>query len=205
MNIPLGRRPFLKRVSAAAGMAACSAVGAPALLADPSPNSRIAFAVIGCGGRSAAHLPVAASERLVAVADPDEPRMASALAGLSGAAPAQQLGKVDVGKVQKFYDYRRMFDAIHKQIDAVFVVTADHHHAPASMMAIKLGKHVFCEKPLSHDVFEARALGEAARKHRVVTQMGNQGHAFESVRRLAEYLQAGAIGPVRETHSWQCR
>lgn len=96
-----------------------------------------------------------------------------------------------------------MFDRIHKQIDAVFVVTVDHHHALASMMAIKLGKHVYCEKPLTHDIAEARALAEAARKHKVVTQMGNQGHAFESLRRLCEYLQAGAIGTVRETHSWQ--
>ncbi len=92
---------------------------------------------------------------------------------------------------------------MHKQIDLVFVATPENTHAAASMMAIKLGKHVYCEKPLTHDIFEARALGLAARQHKVMTQMGNQGHAGEGIRVLREYLEAGAIGTIRETHTWQ--
>jgi hypothetical protein len=95
-----------------------------------------------------------------------------------------------------------MFDAVHRDIDAVFVATPDHHHAPASWRAIQLGKHVFCEKPLCHDLWQARALAKAASQHKVTTMMGNQGHCEEGYRRLCEYLWAGAIGDVVETHTW---
>ena len=105
-------------------------------------------------------------------------------------------------KVKTYYDYRKMFDEMHKQVDAVFIAIPDHSHACATMMAIKLGKHVYCEKPLTHDIYEARALGQAARQYKVMTQMGNQGHAGESIRVLREYLEAGAIGTVLETHTW---
>ena len=162
------------------------------LLANPSPNSRLAVAVIGCGGRGEASLMTAAEENLVAIADVDDARLAVAAAKVS------RLGV----RPKAFFDYRRMFDAVHKGIDAVFVATPDHHHAPASMMAMQLGKHVFCEKPLCHDIGQARALAAAARKNKVITQMGNQGHCAEGYRRLCEYLWAGAIGEVLETHSW---
>jgi hypothetical protein len=104
--------------------------------------------------------------------------------------------------IREFYDYRKMFDAIHKQIDAVFVAAPDHHHAVAAIMAMKLGKHVYCEKPLAHSVGEVRAMMETARKYKVMTQLGNQGHSKEGVRRLCEYIWAGAIGNVLETYSW---
>jgi hypothetical protein len=95
-----------------------------------------------------------------------------------------------------------MFDVMHKEIDVVLVATPDHHHAPASMRAIQLGKHVFCEKPLCHDIAEARALAKAAKRHKVTTMMGNQGHCADGYRTLCEYIWAGAIGDVLETHSW---
>ena len=76
-----------------------------------------------------------------------------------------------------FFDYRKMYDECHKYIDAVLIATPDHHHAPAAMRAIQAGKHVFVQKPLAHDLFEVRSLTEAARKHKVMTQMGNQGHS----------------------------
>ena len=96
-----------------------------------------------------------------------------------------------------------MFDEMGSKIDAVFVATPDHTHAVASLAAIRAGKHVYCEKPLTHDIYEARILGEEARKHRVMTQMGNQGHGGNGIRLLREYLEAGAIGTVTEVHSWQ--
>jgi hypothetical protein len=96
----------------------------------------------------------------------------------------------------KFFDYREMFDKMGDRIDAVFVATPDNLHAPASQMAIRRGKHVYCEKPLTHDIDEARQLTLAARDHHVATQMGNQGRAEEGWRLLAEYVWAGALGDI---------
>ncbi len=104
----------------------------------------------------------------------------------------------------KYKDYRQMCDK-EKNIDAVVVGTPDHNHAPVSMMAIKHGKHVYCEKPLTRTVYEARALAKAAREAKVATQMGNQGMAFEGNRLINEWLWDGAIGPVREVHVWSDR
>jgi predicted dehydrogenase len=124
--------------------------------------------------------------------DVDDSRIGKALrtASAAGAQP------------KTFYDYRQMFDRMHKEIDAVFVATPDHHHVPASLRALGLGKHVFCEKPLCHDIGQARALAKAAQKHKVTTMMGNQGHCEIGYRQLCEYIWAGAIGDVLETHSW---
>ena len=95
-----------------------------------------------------------------------------------------------------------MFDKLHKQIDAVFVATPNHHHALPSMIAMQLGKGVYCEKPLCHDMAEARKLREMSHKYKVATQMGNQGHCDEGYRRLCEYVWAGVIGKITETHCW---
>ena len=96
---------------------------------------------------------------------------------------------------KEYTDFRKMFDQLGGKIDAVFVATPDHTHAVASLAAIRAGKHVYCEKPLTHDIYEARILGEEARKHRVMTQMGNQGHGGNGIRLLREYLEAGASAP----------
>src|SRR6266852_5020299 len=103
-----------------------------------------------------------------------------------------------------YRDYRKMLEEI-KEIDAVIVATPDHHHAPASIMAMKLGKHVYCQKPLTHSVYEARMMREVAAKYKVATQMGNQGSAEDGLRRAVEVIQAGAIGLVREVHVWSNR
>jgi predicted dehydrogenase len=92
-----------------------------------------------------------------------------------------------------------------REIDAVVVATPDHTHAVISMMAMKMGKHVYCQKPLTHSVYEARMLTEAARKYKVATQMGNQGHSGEGVRLICEWIWDGAIGPVRDVHAWTNR
>ena len=107
-------------------------------------------------------------------------------------------------KAQQFTDYRQMLDQM-KEIDGVVVATPDHHHAFAAMEAIKRGKHVYCEKPLTHSVWEARRLAQAAREAKVATQMGNQGQASEETRRLCEFVWADAIGKVHEAHIWTDR
>ena len=104
-----------------------------------------------------------------------------------------------------FDDYRDLLDAMGKEIDAVTVSTPDHNHALASLLAIRMGKHVYCQKPLTHTVFEARVLKEAAKQHGVCTQMGNQGSAENGLRRAVELVQGGIIGPVREAHVWTNR
>jgi hypothetical protein len=103
-----------------------------------------------------------------------------------------------------YSDYRKMLDK-EKTLDAVSVTIPDHQHGPAAMMAMAAGKHVYCEKPLTHSVWEARQLTLAARKYGVITQMGNQGHSGEGNRRLCEMIAAGEIGPVREVHCWTDR
>jgi predicted dehydrogenase len=108
-------------------------------------------------------------------------------------------------RAARFVDYRKMLDKMHKQIDAVVVATPDHNHAPASMLALKHGKHCYTEKPLTHSVHEARALAAEAARQKVTTQMGNQGHAGEGYRLLCEWIWDGAIGAVREAHAWTDR
>jgi hypothetical protein len=103
---------------------------------------------------------------------------------------------------KRYADFRKMFDEIHRQIDAVVVSTPDHTHAVAAVAAMKLGKHVYCEKPLTRTVYEARVMRETAAKHKVVTQMGNQGSASEALRRAVELAWAGTVGELREAHLW---
>jgi hypothetical protein len=106
---------------------------------------------------------------------------------------------------RKFRDFRVMFDKMAEEIDAVIVATPDHTHAVATMEAMRRGKHVYTEKPLTHSIWEARQLTEAARNYGVATQMGNQGHSSEGARQTVEWIQAGVIGEVREVHCWSDR
>jgi predicted dehydrogenase len=106
---------------------------------------------------------------------------------------------------KKFFDYRKLFDQMAKEIDAVTVSTADHSHAPASILAMRAGKHVYCQKPLTHTVFEARMMREVAAKTGVCTQMGNQGSALNGLRRAVELIHGGLLGVVREAHVWTNR
>ena len=104
-------------------------------------------------------------------------------------------------KAAQFRDFRKMFDAMEKRINAVVVSTPDHFHAVAAMAAIKRGKHVYCEKPLAHSVYEVRELMKAAKKNKVVTQLGNQGHSFQEIRMFCEWIWDGAIGKVHTIHA----
>jgi len=107
-------------------------------------------------------------------------------------------------KAKLFSDYRKMLEE-QKGIDAVIVSTPDHHHAFAAVMAMKLGKHVYCQKPMAHSIWEARLMRQVAARQKVATQMGNQGHSYDSTRRLVELVQAGVLGDVREVHVWTDR
>ncbi|MBM4027960.1 MAG: Gfo/Idh/MocA family oxidoreductase [Planctomycetes bacterium] len=107
-----------------------------------------------------------------------------------------------VPEAKKYHDFRRMLDEMGQEIDALTVATPDNTHAVISAAAIRRGKHVLCEKPLTHDVFEARTLRELARQYKVVTQMGNQGTASGDFRRGVEQIQAGVLGEIREVHAW---
>jgi predicted dehydrogenase len=106
--------------------------------------------------------------------------------------------------VKLFTDYREMI-ANHPGIDAVTVSTPDHHHFHASMLAMRKGKHVYCQKPISHSIWEARRMTETAAQYKVQTQMGNQAHAGEPIRRAVELLRAGVLGAVKEVHAWTNR
>ncbi|MCP5518833.1 MAG: Gfo/Idh/MocA family oxidoreductase [Verrucomicrobiales bacterium] len=186
---PLTRRRFLGRSAAIAGFMAVpgSVLG---LRGATSPNSKLNIAGIGVGGRGAVDMSELASENIVALCDVDWRQAAGSFRKWPEA--------------KRYKDFRKMLEEV-KDIDAVMVATPDHVHAPASMAAIKLGKHVYCEKPLTHSVYEARRVGLAAKEAGVATQMGNQGQASEDTRRLVEIVQAGAIGKVREAHIWTDR
>ena len=198
----LNRRLFLKRTALAVGaVSSTNLLSAPNLLASEGRTDRLNCVQIGCGGRGMNHLDWVVNtskENLVAIVDPDEKAHAKVKKWLQG---KQQ----DPDKLQVFTDYRVMYDKIGKQIDAVFIATPNHHHAPAAMLAMHLNKGVYCEKPLCHDIAEARKLREMARHSKAPAQMGNQGHCEEGYRRLCEFIWAGVIGKVTETHSWTDR
>ena len=154
------------------------------------PSEKLNIAGIGIGGQGASDLEALSSENIVALCDVDSDYAAKTFKRFPNA------------KIYK--DFRKMLDE-QKDIDAVVVATPDHLHACVSMAAIKLGKHVYCEKPLTHTVWEARQIAQAAREHKVATQMGNQGQASEDTRLLCETIWDNAIGPVREVHVWTDR
>jgi predicted dehydrogenase len=155
-----------------------------------SPNEKLNMAAIGAGGKGYSDIMGCRSENLVALADPDEKRAERAFKQFPD--------------VPKFKDFRQMLEK-HKEIDAVTVSTPDHMHGTASMWAIERGKHVYCQKPLTHTVWEARELTLAAQKYQVATQMGNQGYSNEGARQCCEIIWNGDIGNVSEVHAWTNR
>ncbi len=192
MSKRFSRRTFLQRSAAAAGVAAMASVSkGPLVLAGQSPRDKLRVAVIGAAGMGAYSVGCALGEQLVAVADVDEKNIAKVM----------RESVKDLAKPKIFFDYRKMLDECHNDLDVVLIATPDHHHAPAAIRAIHDGKHVFCQKPLAHNIAECYALADAARQKKVLTQMGNQGYCGEAIRRVAEYVAAGAIGDVLETHT----
>lgn len=180
------RRTFLKSSLLTGG----ALLTAPALLRGQNSNDKLNIAVIGVGGRGAANLNAVASENITVLCDVNE-------ANLSAASEKYP-------QARKVADLRRVFDHA-DEFDAVVVSTCEHTHVFATLPALQLGKHVYCEKPLTHNIWEARVVREAAARQNVATQMGTQIHAGENYRRVVELVRAGAIGPVRECHVWVSR
>ncbi|MDA1016375.1 MAG: Gfo/Idh/MocA family oxidoreductase [Planctomycetota bacterium] len=174
---------------------AASGVGATALSAGlwsygikAEEKEKLNVACIGTANRAAADVNGVAGENIVAICDIDSNYLDRTADRFKSA--------------RKYVDYREMLDKEGDKIDAVVVATADHNHAPATLRAIRAGKHVYCEKPLTHTVHEARVIAEAAKEHKVATQLGTQIHATDNYRRVVEIVQSGAIGEVTDVHVW---
>ncbi len=187
MHKQLNRRDFLR--NAAFSGAGLIILSDSRLVRGTQANNKLNVAGIGIGGRGAADVNgVGATENIVALCDVDEKHA------------AQTFERYPQAK--RYKDFRRMLDEMHDKIDAVVVGTPDHTHAVAGVMAMKLGKHCYCEKPLTHTVYEARVMADVAREKKLVTQMGTQIHAGDNYRRVVELIQTGAIGKVRKVHVW---
>ncbi|MDB5319686.1 MAG: oxidoreductase domain protein [Phycisphaerales bacterium] len=185
----ISRRSFL---AASAALAVTPRLRAQNALLKISPNEKVNVAVVGAGGRGFEDLRglEGTPTNIVALCDCDLPHAAESFKKYP--------------KARQYADWRKMLEA-EKGIDAVVVSTPDHHHAIVSIAAMKLGKHVYCEKPLGRSIHEVRQMAAIATQSGVATQMGTQGHAFEGSRRAVEMIRAGAIGDVKELHVWTDR
>ncbi|HSU65575.1 MAG TPA: Gfo/Idh/MocA family oxidoreductase [Tepidisphaeraceae bacterium] len=187
MHAGVSRREFGKTALGAA----VAAMSAPAFLRGQNLNSRLNIACIGSGGRGGADAEAVSSENIVALVDVNRHSLDSAARKYP--------------KAKQFDDFRKLFD-IEKEFDAVTVATCEHTHALATMLALRHDKHIYCEKPLTHDIWEARQIREyAATKKKLALQMGIQIHASENYHRVVELIQAGVIGKVHEAHVWVSR
>lgn len=203
----IDRRDFLKKSLFGAGLVAVPSFVVGQSPTQLAPSNRINIAIVGTAGRGKSHVLSAAAENVVALCDVDMGFVKRQRSGDSDTAIKynETLTQIEKKGARWFSDYREMFAEMGDKIDAVVVCTPDHMHFPIAMSAIQLGKHVYCEKPLTHTVEEARLLREAAAKARVVTQMGNQGHSNNGTRLIKEWVEGGVIGDVREVHSWTDR
>jgi len=184
----ISRRQILK--GAGLGAAALVLTNSP-FARGASPNEKLSVALIGIGGRGADNLAGIAresAESIVALCDVDDQRAGKAFEKYP--------------KAKKYADFRRMLEEMDKQIDAVVVSTPDHTHFHPAMMAMQMGKHCYCEKPMAHAVGEVRQMTELAAKKKLATQLGAQRHALDNMHRVVELVQSGAIGEVRECHAW---
>jgi predicted dehydrogenase len=190
MSRSLDRRRFLQ-ASSLAGFGICVR-GAHAPGAVKSPNERLGFACIGVGGKGSSDTDhVGELGDVIALCDVD----------------AERLGKKGerFSSAGKYHDFRKLLEELAPKIDAVVVSTPDHTHAAAAVMAMKLGKPVYCQKPLAHSPYEARLMRETAARMKVATQMGNQGTSNPGFREGVDLIRSGVIGPVREVHVWTNR
>jgi len=187
MSDRLTRREMLRNTTWA-GIGVWTAANTGVLRAADSPNEKLNIAGIGVGGQGGWDLGNCASENVVAVCDVDDRRAAGSYTRFPEA--------------KRYRDFRKMLEEMDRQIDAVVVGTPDHTHAPPAVMAMRMGKHCYCEKPLAHSVHEVRTMIELANKNKLATQMGTQIHAGTNYRRVVELIQSGAIGPVSEVHVW---
>ncbi len=183
----LTRREFVGSLAAAGAALAIVPRHAVAGSGQAPPSEKLSIAGIGVGGMGRADLNGVSGENIVALCDVDTQRAGDTFKAFPAA--------------KQYRDFRKMLDEMDNQIDAVVVATPDHTHAVAAMAAIKRGKHVYCEKPLAHSVYECRQLMKAAQEHKVFTQLGNQGHSFDTIRTFCEWIWDGAIGDVHTVHA----
>jgi predicted dehydrogenase len=184
------RRTFVK-ATALTGVGFWAA-GGVSRAESKSPNEKIQFASIGIGGKGSSDSEDASQNGdMVAICDVDDKTLAA--------------GKERFPNAEVFHDFRDMLDSMGDKIDAVTVSTPDHCHAVAAYKAMSMGKHCFCQKPLTHTIYEARRLGEVAKAKGLATQMGNQGTSEDGVRQAAAMLKAGVLGNVKEVHVWTNR
>jgi len=178
-----------RRQAIAAGAAAAAVTIVPRHVlggaGQTAPSNKLNIAGVGLNGMGYGDIQNCTSENIVALCDPDQGVLAR--------------GAKAYPKAKLHADFRKMLET-QKDIDAVVTAPPDHLHAAISIMAMKMGKHVHCQKPLTHSVYEARQMGKVAKETKVATQMGNQGQAGEEARLIAELIWAGAIGTVREVH-----
>ena len=180
------RRDFLKTTAAAtAGFWTASQSRSTRA---QSTNEKLSLAIIGCGGRGGDNLRAVGKQNIVALVDVDEQRAGKAFENFPNA--------------KKYADFRKMFDDLEKQIDAVVISTPDHTHFHPTYWAFERSKHVYLEKPLAHSVWETRKLTDMAREKKLATQLGVQRHTLKGIRNAVSLIQSGAIGTVKECHSW---
>ena len=199
-GLKISRREFLgTSATAAAGLMVVPrhVLGGPGRKA---PSDTLNIGCVGVGGKGTSDIWSVSSENIVALCDVDDTQMAGFLKHERNDPKHQPM----YDKAKKYRDFRLMLEK-EKKLDAITVTTPDHTHTVIAMMAINMGKHVFVQKPLTHTVKEARLLAEAAKKAKIISQMGNQGHAGEGARLICEWIWDGAIGDVREAHVWTNR
>ena len=187
----VSRRSFIATSTTAAAGLTILPSNVIAGLGHKQPSDKLNIAGIGVGGRGSGVLRGMTSENVVALCDVDW-KYAD---GTFGRYP----------DAKKYWDWRKMFDEMEDSIDAVVVATPDHNHAIISINAMKMGKHVYCEKPLTHSVWESREMTRMAKEYKVSTQMGNQGNSSDGNRQVCEWIWDGDIGEVREAHAWTNR
>jgi predicted dehydrogenase len=189
-NLKMSRRTFIGNTAKASAAFTILPSRVISGLGHKAPSDRLNVAGIGVGGKGGNVIKQITDQNIVALCDVDWKYAANIFNEFPGA--------------KKYKDFRKMLEEV-KNIDAVVVATPDHSHAVIAMTAMKMGKHVYCEKPLTHSVYESRLLAETAKKYKVATQMGNQGNSGEGMRQMCEWIWDGAIGEVKEAYAWTNR
>jgi len=187
----VSRRSFIATSAAATAGFTILPSNVIAGMGHKAPSDKLNIAGVGIGGRGGGVIKGMMSENIVALCDVDW----GYSKGTFSAFP----------QAKKYWDWRVMFDKMADNIDAVVVGTPDHSHAIVSINAMKMGKHVYCEKPLTHSVWESREMTRVAKEYKVATQMGNQGNSGEGIRQMCEWIWDGAIGEIKEVHAWTNR
>jgi predicted dehydrogenase len=188
MTQSITRRHFLRQSAATISVVSIVPGHVLGLNGATPPSQKLNLAFVGAGGRAVANLAGLSGENVVALCDVDENRAVASFKKYPNA--------------KCFTDYRKLLDQLHQQLDGVVISTPDHTHAVIAMAAMQRSKHVYCEKPLAHSIAEVRALMQAARKYKVITQLGNQGHSFDTIRNFCEWIWDGAIGKVHTVHAF---